>query len=70
MTNKVEMLIVQHDSGSRYCLYWADKDGGNCKYICSIYGGANAMIAAEAIAHSQVNCVMYDVNERSTESVH
>lgn len=70
MTSNIEMLIVQYDSGNRFNLYWADKDGENYEYICGVYGGANAMMAAEAIANNQVDCVMYDLKERSAASVH
>ena len=68
--NETEMLIVQYDSGYRFNLWWADKDGENEEYICSVVGLENAVNAANAIAFGQVQCVTYDFNQRSSENVH
>tara|TARA_B110000858_G_scaffold153169_1_gene174545 strand:+ start:2427 stop:2639 length:213 start_codon:yes stop_codon:yes gene_type:complete len=70
MTVELEVLIVQYDSDYRFNLLWADKDGENQEYICAVIGLANAVSAAEAIAHEQAKCVMYDFNQRSSASVH
>lgn len=42
----------------RYGLYWADDDGNNQEYICSVIGFANAVRVASGIGYQQVECIV------------